>query len=56
MNAGVPSFSSVNIDEAQNKVMKIERLQSRDLPSRCQLSIEQPVGDDRVQPSSTMAS
>ena len=45
-----------SVDEAQNKAIKIERLQSRVLSFRCRLSIEDPVGGDRVQPSSTTAS
>jgi len=42
-----------SVNEAQNKVMKIGRLQSRAPPSRCPLSIEEHVGDDGVPLSST---
>jgi len=42
-----------SVDEAQNKTMKIKRLRSRALPSRRPLSIKEPIGDDRVPPSST---
>ena len=42
-----------SIDEAHNKTMKIERLQSRAPLFRRQLSIEEPVEGDGVQPSST---
>jgi len=41
------------MDEAHNKTMKIERLQSRAPPFRHPLSIEEPLGDEVVQPSST---
>ena len=41
------------VDEAQNKAMKIERLQNRAPPSRHSLSIEEPVGNDEVPPSFT---
>jgi len=43
-----------SVDEAHNKAMKIERLQSRAPLFRRQLSIEEPAEDDGVQQSSTM--
>jgi len=41
------------VDETQNKAMKLKRLRSRVQPSRHPISIEEPVGDDGVSPSST---
>ena len=43
-----------SVNEAHNKAMKIERLQSKALLFRRQLSIEEPAEDDGVQQSSTM--
>ena len=44
-----------SIDEAHNKAMTIERLQSRAPPSKRQLSIEEPEEGNLVQLSSTTA-
>ena len=44
-----------SVDEAQNKVMKIERLRSKAPPPRLPLSIEESVGDDEVPPNPTTA-
>jgi len=42
-----------SIDEAQNKVMKNERLHSRTQPLRCPMSIEKPLGGEGIQLSFT---
>ena len=42
-----------SVNKAQNKAMKIEKLQSKAPPFRLPLSIEEPVGDDGVSPNST---